>query len=514
MGGYGRQPLRHEPAPSAAVAMGPSTLLAADGKFKHYLDCYWQHFHPLFPIIHRSSFISTSPPPLLALLMVVIGAQFSLHPESKNHSAFLYEYCVGYFSTVSGSAAISLAEYSFCYQQNPITTRSCLSDMQTVILLEAFSCYRAREAKLENIAVSSRFRALYSSVCFFLDLLGGYTDGWKLLLDEDIFKLDSALPLVNSPSMPPPALDQAKRLWTRRETKRRILMSAFVLDTQNSAFFQRQPCCSIDLDNMNLPYPQSTETWDCNDLVGWRDLVNFHQPLDLRFLEDNFTSLVSVDVFQSSVLSCYQIHRTFFSISNLRNDAMIFYPPELHYAPAYLTHHSLHFSSLTPIESLLLVSSGSWLFGTKITDASVWTSAKLALRVWVSTETAARCVWHAIQVLRLALAGENLHILHEQWCIYLAALVCWAYGFVPRHPSSAVPDPITIDVAKTQAWDYLDAMNVASWEEVARVSLKWHVRGLLKCVETHISGPTGGLLNQAKDVLVRLVEGKSQLMDF
>lgn len=43
--------------------------------------------------------------------------------------------------------------------------------MQTVILLEALSRFRTREAKLENIAMSSRFRTLYSSVCFSLDVL-------------------------------------------------------------------------------------------------------------------------------------------------------------------------------------------------------------------------------------------------------------------------------------------------------------------------------------------------------
>lgn len=292
-------------------------------------------------------------------------------------------------------------------------------------------------------------------------------------------------------------------------------MSAFVLDTQHSAFFHRQPCCPLDLDNINLPYPQATEIWDCNDPEVWRNLVMFHQPLDMRILEVNFTSLAKFDAFQTSVLSCYQIHRTLFCLSNnVRNDAIMFYSPEIHDAQACLTHHSLHLSSLAPIESLLIVSSGSWLFGTKITETSVWTSAKVALRTWASTGNATRCVWHAIQVLRVGLSGESLHLLHEQWCIYLAALVCWAYGFVPRHPSRAVPDPITIDMARTQAWEYLDAMNVSTWEEVARVSLRWHVRGLLECVKAQLSGPTGGLLNQARDVLVNLVEGKSRLMDF
>lgn len=88
------------------MAVGPSNLLAVEGNLEHYLDCYWQHFHPLFPIIHRSSFVFNPPPPLLTLLMVVIGAQFSSSPESQRYSAFLDEYRVGIFSTVCGSTAL------------------------------------------------------------------------------------------------------------------------------------------------------------------------------------------------------------------------------------------------------------------------------------------------------------------------------------------------------------------------------------------------------------------------
>lgn len=94
------QSLRNEFAPSTAMAM-EGNLLGVDNKFKHYLGNYRQHFHPFFPVIQYSTLISAPPPPLLALLMVMIGAQFSNFPESKNYSAFFYELCVGFLSTVS-----------------------------------------------------------------------------------------------------------------------------------------------------------------------------------------------------------------------------------------------------------------------------------------------------------------------------------------------------------------------------------------------------------------------------
>lgn len=103
MGGYEWRSLRNEFTSSASVALGQGDVLDADSKFKHYLDCYWLHFHPLVPIVHYSTMISAAPPPLLALLMVSIGAQFSSFSDSKTHSAFWFDYCVKFLSTVSGS---------------------------------------------------------------------------------------------------------------------------------------------------------------------------------------------------------------------------------------------------------------------------------------------------------------------------------------------------------------------------------------------------------------------------
>ncbi len=101
MGGYEWQSLRNEFTSSAALAMDQGNLLTLDRRFKHCLDCYWWHFHPFFPIVHRPTLTFTTPPPLLALMMVVIGAQFASFSDSKSYSAFLYESCVGLFTTVS-----------------------------------------------------------------------------------------------------------------------------------------------------------------------------------------------------------------------------------------------------------------------------------------------------------------------------------------------------------------------------------------------------------------------------
>lgn len=106
MDGYEWQSLRSELTPSVALAIGEGNVLGANSKFKLYVDCYWQHFHPLFPILHYPTIMSGVPPPALAVLMVVIGAQFSSRPESKIYSTFMYESCVRLIADVSFAASI------------------------------------------------------------------------------------------------------------------------------------------------------------------------------------------------------------------------------------------------------------------------------------------------------------------------------------------------------------------------------------------------------------------------
>lgn len=313
-------------------------------------------------------------------------------------------------------------------------------------------------------------------------------------------------------------LGQAKESWTRHETKRRVLLAAFVLDTQNSVFFE-QAAFGLNLTNINLPYPQPTRTWECHDLEEWRGLVDgSRRPYDLRLLGHDFSSLAPFDAFQSSFISCYQIHRGYFRPNNAssigRYSEMMPYLPAtpIHQTPAFLTYFALHLSTLVPIRSLLIVSSASWLFGTKVTDHSVWETAKVRLRAWVATEAAARCTSYATQILQIALDEESLQTLHEKWCIFLAALVCWAYGFSPGQLQ--VVGRLDADIANIQAREYLLAMNGSIWIELSNLPMRWYTRGLLECVRVRLHGSMGGLLNQADDTLAALAEGRSQLMNF
>lgn len=95
---YGLDSLRHQFIPSsAAMAMDGQGHLLNESRYNHFLDCYWRHFHPFFPIIHYSALALGPPPPLLALMMVTIGAMLSSSPD---HSVAFYKFCVGFFKKV------------------------------------------------------------------------------------------------------------------------------------------------------------------------------------------------------------------------------------------------------------------------------------------------------------------------------------------------------------------------------------------------------------------------------
>lgn len=96
--------LRHQFIPSSDMAMEGQGHLLNESRYKSFLDCYWRHFHPFFPIIHYSALALGPPPPLLALMMVTIGAMLSSSPAP---SVAFYKSCVGFFKTVSFSNSIN-----------------------------------------------------------------------------------------------------------------------------------------------------------------------------------------------------------------------------------------------------------------------------------------------------------------------------------------------------------------------------------------------------------------------
>ncbi len=99
--------LRRQLAGSPGTIMDENGLVKVDhDKLLEYLDCYWQRFHPLFPIIHRPTF--SGAPPLLTASMMAIGAQFSARPDAKLYANSLHQACSQLFTKVSSARHVLL----------------------------------------------------------------------------------------------------------------------------------------------------------------------------------------------------------------------------------------------------------------------------------------------------------------------------------------------------------------------------------------------------------------------
>lgn len=255
-------------------------------------------------------------------------------------------------------------------------------------------------------------------------------------------------------------------------------------------------------------------------LLTWRDLVTSQQALSLSSLGNTIPPL---DPFQSSVLTYYRIHCLQYSGNPGQHDIDL-HPTKSNVLAMTLTHYALSVITYTPLHALIITASESWLFGTKITDEAVWQQAKTTLRQWVTSDAALKAVWYAIRLLKLALQKPNqpqqhmegMGSMHDLWCLYAAALVCWAVGY-STDPGMEIQQEWRPEDAEMLAANYLSAMNMSTWQDLWEASevTKRSTRGLLECVRVRIGEVgMGGLLDGAEDVLFRLVEGESQMVKF
>jgi hypothetical protein len=289
---------------------------------------------------------------------------------------------------------------------------------------------------------------------------------------------------------------------------------------------------------------------------------------------NGYEDVDSLDPFRSRLILA--------SLASSRSDADSDSSLQLAAFGQHLTHHDasgrydgtrfdLHAHAAaqhTPVRSLLTVSGESWLFGKKLEHKDDFHAAKAQLRAWLGSSRAQEALWHAIALLRMSFGNEPsslaqaacdfgrqdrcMGMLHEEWCIYIAVLICWACTFDQstaadslvglsfssslastsmRSPmlsgattpattvSSAVGYPLLMDPvdADAEMRSLLQITDVGEPRQVlvAFGRVKGQTRGLLEVVRTRkLTGSLGGLLNEASGVLYRLVEGRSTLPHF
>lgn len=500
-------------------------------KWQDCFECYWQHFHPLFPIVHRPTFFATKPSPLMSGAMVAIGSQYDTRPNAKEYSLALLEACLKLLA-----------------KRPAITSRSRVTDIQTVFLLEYLSKFRSRKA---DVQISHRFRSLYGS--FMQDRHWVHVNPLAVL---------NTLP----PSCPEDALRKAQKFWVEHEARRRVLQAAFILDIQHSLLFG-QPPVSLQPSSAathstwpqssqttNIPFPCSSELWESKDLDEWVSLTRNYVSLSLPSAAVSVNRLPGLqsdqfDHFQAFLLLTYG----FSSRAELEDDNSVSGslgvlitalqdgnekdPTRSPHSQTLFSYYSLMAARYTPLHTLLTVSGESWLFNQKIAQEDEFRNAKMKLRQWVSdTDDVKKAVWYAVRALRYMVDSTELHssttsntswisrnqlsishaadpsnILQASWSLYVCVLICWAYGFQPNNVLSKGQSE---DILASEARAYIHNMitMAPTWKHLSQTNIPSTVRcnmyPLLRFIQMSRlqQGRIGGLLNEANRVLVRLSE--------
>ena len=495
------------------------------------LELYWQHFHPTFPIVHRPTFLPAKPSPLLASAMVAIGSVYDARDDAHTYALALLD-----IST------------KLLRGRKSVGSRSRLVDQQTVVLLEVLSKYCSRRV---DVQMSPTFRTL------FVNLKEARSKAPQSPLV--IFK---ALPASRTAK----EVGEARNFWVEHESRRRLWQASVVVDAQHAALFEQQHT----IKQYSLPklstrdarsvdqLPCSDSLWETSPVEEWAGLAS-----SLEYKESSSTTTqqsnnanAGLDFFQYQVQHATTgatgtaIHGDF--VQPIVRASTVFVKTTTDFQ-AQFHNHAYQLATSTPIRHLLMISGESWVFGKKIDDEQEFEEVAQSLRLWVNQgKNSLIALWHATALLR-SITTEQISssskpetftpfkstgMLYENWCIYLAVLVCWAHGFraslslsvsgatsvrsgasnvssssgYSAHPTLLDPAEATADMQ-----EYLAVTDVDGPEALRTIgqTALGRMHGLLETVRMYKIGPAmGGLMNEAETVLYRLVQGKSILFSF
>ncbi|KAI9753359.1 MAG: hypothetical protein M4579_005184 [Chaenotheca gracillima] len=471
-------------------------------KIDEYLELYWQRFHPLFPIVHRASFSSKTESPVLVAIIATIGALYAGTNEANSLAIAVHRRCK-----------------DMLVSRSPIHRGSSISDIQSVVLIETFGKFRSGKIDTQ---LSQQFKNLFIS----------------LLQDrhQRARNLETKVKSYQKQSNPA-ELHSIWCSWLELECKQRALLAAFLLDAHQSTLFGQDPCQQNCLfGQMDLSMPSHSALWDSQGAEEWnlvcQSLVapsaNSVQDEMFRFLADHENTGAILAPFEASIVVALTLTSNGMSTDD-QVDELLRHRLEERYPTSHsllITCNSFQVLHFTPLRDLLAVTGQTWVLGRKMSSHAEFAAAKDRLNAWVLTPAASKAVWHAGHVLRHAFHASSMGFmwnnpgddLHDQWNVYVAALVCWAYG--TAHSNHASPSPSTggatvlpmIGEERAQAWEYLTALDTVSWEDVIHVQQLWRTTPVLLCVKDLIKGTYGGLLKDAEEVLSHLVQGRLDAM--
>lgn len=254
--------------------------------------------------------------------------------------------------------------------------------------------------------------------------------------------------------------------------------------------------------------------------------------------------------FSQSILLCSK-----FSKLPIRHDVKYpngYIPHSIHPGLATLIHdfnfnpktEAFLFFYHTPLQDLLAIASDIWVFSQKITPASAFHASKFRLKTWSVSLTGAAATQHACRVLKAELLQQFPRsavrdpreqesglegCISDYWVLYIATLVCWAFGH--RHQAhsyrgslfksnsstkldSSTDVPASSGDAERKAMDYLTATLDFSVEDLStsKASVKADSSSVIQVVKQRLEkgeGGSSGMLVDAISCLNKIIQGRT-----
>ncbi|KAH8685999.1 hypothetical protein BGZ60DRAFT_511139 [Tricladium varicosporioides] len=488
-----------------------------------YLDSYFEHFHPLFPIIHRPTFDPTDGS-LLSTAVAAIGTQYHNTVEARQKGSELNE---------------------SCRKNIAMCTSWSLPIMQAILLTELFTRFRGRKTQ---VTLSRQFENLYRRSQLFQYNEQNQTPTSTTTSPTTSASVDVLLARYGAQTdgtAQPLDLTSKWIHWFQTEARQRLLTACFIFDVHQSLYHQ-QPRSKVlgGILHPALSYPCAERLWNARTATEWQSLQSEHayeqRPFNLLDLDLSQQPRLE-SPFSQTLLICslttqfptrqepiYSNHFNPRLLDSGLGNLTAHFPTNL-LAQTYLALYH------TPLLDLLAIAGDTWIFSQKVTPPAKYCDHLRRLKSWSTSPAAAQATIHSCHILSLRLSrpykdSHQPDFLSDYWSLYVATLICWAFGHryqisnnvssgLNRGNSSTPARPAvvedvtsleTADGARSKALQYVNSMLALNIDDLLtpKASMKGETSSVINavryCLELSSVGDKSSILVDCIGVLKKI----------
>ncbi|KAF2435485.1 hypothetical protein EJ08DRAFT_692732 [Tothia fuscella] len=403
---------------------------------QHYVDAYWKNFHPLFPVLHKQSYRSQNPSPLLGAAVMAIGAQYTDEQFAKGDSRILHEKCLELINK---------------YKQT-LSSSKRLDYMQAIFLVELFSHFKAKRAAP---ALSDIFIETYDQ------LWQKHHNTPRARYDQ----LSAVAPHASDESLQPQWAQ-----WIHLHAFERLLAACYILESQQALLLVRANQTPAGL-GLELFMPAQIAVWEATSCSRWSQLMRTNSP-PVKNIEQILDTVVNsstqtppFEPFQCSLLTaCHSAsvvarkqdleqapyipahasHQIFEIENTVALQSVLCLHPNIR-----IMHHAVVLASVTPLRALLASSGESWVLSQRLSHEALLAAAEFAtlkneLHTWTdglqppaffwtgltAVNPSLQALQEALNISELALDTDAKNLAFgAEMALYYASLVLWAATF-------------------------------------------------------------------------------------